>query len=264
MEKVKTNLKKYLYLLKVLVLRDIRNQYAGSFLGALWTVLNPLLNMIVMAIVFINIFGSSSITLDYPVYVLAGNIIFNLFRSGSEGALTSVVDQRDLLSKTKVPLYIIPMSRVGSSIVSFLFSYVALVIVMLIRIPAGVTFHWSMLMALLLLPALILFTLGFSFLLSSFFVSFRDIKHFYSVILTLWMYLTPLFYSLEALNLSPAMNNILRINPMFHFVLYFRETLMGIANDWQTLLLCYCWGIALFGIGYLVFDIRKNKLLLEA
>ncbi|MDY2575245.1 MAG: ABC transporter permease [Bacilli bacterium] len=264
MEKAKTNLKKYLYLLKVLVFRDIRNQYAGSFLGALWTVLNPLLNMIVMAIVFINIFGSSSITLDYPVYVLAGNIIFNLFRSGSEGALTSVVDQRDLLSKTKVPLYIIPMSRVGSSIVSFLFSYVALIIVMLIRIPAGVTFHWSMLLALILLPSLILFTLGFSFLLSSFFVSFRDIKHFYSVILTLWMYLTPLFYSIESLNLSPLMNNILKINPMFHFVLYFRETLMGITNDWQTLLLCYSWGIAIFGIGYLVFDVRKNKLLLEA
>lgn len=264
MDKSKSNIKKYAYLLKVLIDRDIRNQYAGSFLGALWTVLNPLLNMIVMAIVFINIFGNNSISLDYPVYVLAGNIIFNMFRSGSEGALTSVVDQRDLLSKTKVPLYIIPMSRVGSSIVTFLFSYIALIIVMLIRIPAGVSFHWSMLMVLVLLPALILFTLGFAFFLSSFFVSFRDIKHFYSVILTLWMYLTPLFYSLDALNLPSSLMTILQINPMYNFVLYFRETLMGISTDWSTLGICYLWGIVLFGIGYLVFELRKNKLLLEA
>lgn len=264
MEKSKSNFRKHTYLLKVLISRDIRNQYAGSFLGALWTVLNPLLNMIVMAIVFINIFGSSAINLDYPVYVLAGNIIFNLFRAGSEGALTSVVDQRDLLSKTKVPLHIIPMSRVGASIVSFAFSYVALIIVMLIRIPAGVEFHLSMFMVLVLLPSLILFTLGFAFLLSSFFVSFRDIKHFYSVILTLWMYLTPLFYSLDALNLPQELYSIMQINPMFHFVNYFRGTLMGIVNDWKTLGICYIWGVALFVVGYLVFEIRKNKLLLEA
>ncbi|MDY2575387.1 MAG: ABC transporter permease [Bacilli bacterium] len=264
MKEKRSNLKKNFYLLKVLISRDIRNQYAGSFLGVLWTVLNPLLNMIVMAIVFINIFGNNSISLDYPVYVLSGNIIFNMFRAGSEGSLTSIVDQRDLLSKTKVPLYIIPASRVGASLVSFGFSYIALIIVMLFRIPAGVIFYPSMLLVLLELPALLMFISGISFILSSLYVSFRDIKHFYSVILTLWMYLTPLFYSVEALNLPGSIMNIFKINPMYHFVSYFRSTLMGIYNDWNTLLICFCWGICMLGLGYLVFEKRKNTLLLEA
>lgn len=263
MLKKKTKLSKHSYLLKVLVERDVRNQYAGSFLGVLWTVLNPLLNMIVMAIVFINLFGSSNIGLDYPVYVLSGNIIFNLFRAGSEGALPSVVEQRDLLSKTKVPLFIIPTSKVCSSIVSFLFSYIALFIVMFIRFNY-VTFSWTMFLVLLMLPSLIMFTMGFALLLSSLYVSFRDIKHFYSVILTLWMYLTPLFYSLETLNLPPIVKNILILNPMYHYVGYFRSTLMGIANNWTTLGICYLWGIIILSIGFGIFEMRKNKLLIEA
>ena len=124
--KKKSYFEKYSYLLKVLIERNIRNQYAGSLLGAIWTVLNPLLNMIVMAIVFTNIFGASIVELDYPVYVLAGNIIFNLFRGATEGSLTSIVDQRDLLSKTKVPLWILPSSRVGSDVVTFIFSFLIL------------------------------------------------------------------------------------------------------------------------------------------
>jgi ABC-2 type transport system permease protein len=261
--KKKSYFEKNLYLLKVLVSRNIRNQYSGSFLGALWTVLNPLLNMIVMALVFTNIFGASIKELDYPVYVLAGNIVFNFFRGATEGSLTMIVDQRDLLSKTKVPLWIFPFSRVGSDLVTFGFSYIALIIVMLIRIPFGVTFNVSMILVIAMLPALILFSLGFSLFLSSLYVSFRDIKHFYAVILTLWMYLTPLFYSLDTLNLGPEFQIVMELNPMYHFVQFFRSTLTG-NLDFNCLGIGYIWGIVIFGLGLAFFYKRRNTLLIKA
>lgn len=90
------------YLLRLLVKRNIRNQYYGSFIGVLWTVLNPLLNMLVMAFVFSQIFGRDGIELDYSVYVLSGNIIFNVMRASTSGSLPCLVNQRNLLQKNKI------------------------------------------------------------------------------------------------------------------------------------------------------------------
>ena len=92
-----------MYLLRLLVKRNIKNQYYRSFIGVLWTVLNPLLNMAVMAFVFSALFGRHTDGLDYPIYLLSGNIIFGIMRASTSSSLTCLVGQTDMLQKTRVP-----------------------------------------------------------------------------------------------------------------------------------------------------------------
>lgn len=264
--KIKANalhIRKSMVILDSMVKKNIKNQYRRSFLGIFWTVLNPLLNMAVMAFAFSSIFGRDSIDMDYPVYVLSGNIVFSLMRTATTSSLTCMVDNYDLLTKTRVPYGVFPISQTLSASVNFGFSLVALIIVMLIRIPKGVTFHFSMLMIVFpWLPSLMLFTLGISLILCSIYVRFRDIKHIYSVVITLWTYLTPIFYSLSTLKLGPTAQQIMELNPMLHYLNYFRDVIMGVVPSWQAHAICYGAGFAALLVGTVVFRLSRKKFIL--
>ena len=249
------------YLLTLLVRRNIKNQYYRSFIGVLWTILNPLLNMAVMAFVFSSLFCSDpSITLDYPLYILSGNIIFNIMRASTSGSLPCLVQQQDMLQKTKVSIGLFPTANVLSSMVTFGFSFIALLIVALFRLAVGkYVFTWHIVMTIVLLPAVMLFSLGLSYFLSALYVFFRDLEHIYSVILTLWTYLTPLFYTIDRLG-NETVKRFMNLNPMYHYVNYFRDILSGtMPTAWQHLV-CYAFGIGAFLIGYLFMTIVRNKI----
>ena len=132
---------------------------------------------------------------------------------------------------------------------------------MVIRILMGadVAFHWEMLMTIVLLPSLLLFSLGISLFLSTLFVFFRDIQHIYSVLLTLWTYLTPLFYTVDKLN-SPMVTKVMAFNPMYHYVEYFRTLLMGGMPSLAEHLICYGFGIVFFLLGLLFMRLTKNSI----
>ncbi len=202
-------IKQRFYTIGLLVRRNIKNQYYGSFIGVVWTVLNPLLNMIVMAFVFIKIFGREGILLDYPVYVLSGQITFNLMRAGTASSVGSLVGRADMLLKTKTQIEIFPTATVLSSLVTYGFSLIALLLVAgwrALPIFGGpyFTFTWNMLLIVAIVPAILLFTLGISYFLSALYVFFRDTSHLYDVFLTLWFYLTPVFYTISALQCEPV------------------------------------------------------------
>lgn len=253
-------LKKSIVIMWAMVKKNIKNQYRRSVLGIFWTVLNPLLTMLVMAFVFSNIFGRGDINMDYPVYVLSGNIVFGLVRTATTTALPCMVNNYDLLTKTRVPYFVFPASNVVSSLVNFGFSLIALVVVMLIRLPSGVRFHWTLLMIIVWLPSIIMFSLGLALGLCSIYVRFRDIKHLYSVFLTLWMYMTPVFYAASLL--SSRVQKVLIVNPMYHYLNYFRDLIIGVVPSWQTHLLIYAIGIVTFLIGLLIFNSHKRNFIL--
>lgn len=263
-KKIKANsgeLRKSLVILNSMVVKNIKNQYRRSVLGILWTVLNPLLNMLVLAFVFSSIFGRNNIDMDYPVYVLSGNIVFNLMRVATSNSLTSIVDNYDLLTKTRVPYSIFPISQNFSSAVNFGFSLIALIVVMLVRMSAGVKFYWSMLMiAIPWLPSILLFSIGISLILCAIYVRFRDIKHIYNIFLTLWMYMTPIFYSYSIL--PDLVQKVIIFNPMYHYTLYFRNVLMGIIPNIYEHLICYGVGIIFFAAGALIFRLTRKKFIL--
>ena len=247
------------YLLTLLVRRNIKNQYYRSFIGVLWTVLNPLLNMLVMAFVFSRLFGGDT-ELDYPLYILSGNIIFNIMRTSTSGSLPCLVHQRDMLQKTRVSIALFPTSNVLSSLVTFGFSFIALLVVALVRFFTGAyAFHWTIVLVVVLIPAVTLFSLGISYFLSALYVFFRDIEHIYSVFLTLWTYLTPLFYVIDE-RFSPFVTKVMNFNPMYHYVQYFRDLLMGVVPGGTELLVCYGFALISFAIGYAFMHAVRNHI----
>ncbi|MCR4874152.1 MAG: ABC transporter permease [Clostridia bacterium] len=252
--------------LGAMVSRNIKTQYRRSVLGILWTMLAPLLNMIVLTIVFSRLFGRNNINMDYPIYVLSGNIVFTFMRVATSTALTSLVDNYDMMMKTRIEYEVFPISKAISSMVNFGFSCVALIIVMLVRIlqhVENVGFHWSMLLTIVpWLPFYLLFVAGISLILSVIYVRFRDIKHIYTVVLTLWTYLTPLFYSLDSLHLSDTVMTIMKLNPMYYYVTFFREIIQGQIPSLTTQMVCYGCGVVMFIIGWVCFRLAKKRIIL--
>ncbi|MCD8286037.1 MAG: ABC transporter permease [Clostridia bacterium] len=256
--------KQRFYTIGLLVRRNVKNQYYGSFIGVVWTVLNPLLNMVVMAFVFTAIFGREGIDLDYPVYVLSGTITFGLMRTGTSVSVASLVGRSDMLLKTRTQIEIFPTATVLSSLVTYGFSLIALLLVAgwrALPIFGGpyFTFTWNMLLIVLIVPAIVLFTLGISYFLSALYVFFRDVRHLYDVFLTLWYYLTPVFYNMKALN-SNTVLKFENFNPMYYYVNATRECLEGLIPSGQTWLLMYLFGLISLAIGWTFLHLLRNKI----
>ncbi len=247
----------YNNLLKKLVARDVKVRYRKSFLGMLWTVLNPLLMMGVMVVVFSNLFNTE--VENYPVYVLTGMIVFGFFSESTNQALQSIIENAALIKKIYLPKYLFPMSRILSSLVNFFFSFVALLIVM---ITTKASFHWALLYLPIPIFFLFIFSLGMGLLLSSVNVFFRDITHLYSgVLITALTYLTPLFYT-ESI-VPNHFITYLRLNPMYHFVKLFRVVIIDGQIPSLTLnLTCFLLGIVFLMVGIFSFRNLQDRFIL--
>lgn len=246
--------KKSLYILRQLVVRDFKLKYRRSVLGVAWSVLNPLLMMIVMTAVFSTMmkFSSDGIP-SYPLYIILGNVSFTLMSESTSTGLRSIIDAASLLKKVRIKRWVFPVEKVLFGLVNFAFSLIAVLIVMF---AVGVYPTWTALLLPLFLVYFGMFCVGLSLLLSTLSVFFRDVIHLWSVILTAWTYATPLFYPADIL--PGWMMTLERFNPMFHFVNYIRELLL-----YQRLpsiklnVACAVCGILMLVVGLLVF--RKNE-----
>lgn len=210
----------YKDLIKELVSRDIKLKYRRSFLGYIWSVLNPLLIMVVMTVVFSAMFKRN--IENYPVYLLCGRMLFEFMTTSTNGAMRSVTGNASLLKKTYIPKYIFTLAKVTSCLIDFIFSLGALLIVM---VATGAKFHWQILLTPLVIIQLYIFCCGVGFLLAQLHVFFRDIQYIYKAVTTAWMYLTPIFYPLEQL---PEIVQLLikAVNPMYYYVAQFRDMVL--------------------------------------
>lgn len=253
--------------------KNIKSQYRGSVIGLVWTVLNPLLNTLIMYFVFSTIFNRNEY---FILYLLAGNILFAALRSSTQQALESSVRNRGLLLRTKINQYVFPTSVCFSSIINFLFSLIALLPFMIyITANVGVNlFTYRLFFIVLMLPAFLLFELGLGLTLDALYVFFRDIKHIYGVFLTLWTYLTPIFYYIgDFIKKEPFLKTVVDLNPMYHFTNYFRDCIYagavgGIEKPtniiynppFRELLLLYAIGVGCFIIGVIIYKCLKKKM----
>lgn len=249
-------LKKYRYLLEDLVLRDVKLKYRRSVIGILWSVLSPLLMMLVITAVFQNIFRFQ--IENFAVYYLSGWLVFNFVTEATTGAMTSVINAGSLIRKVYIPKYIFPMQKCVFALVNLLFSLVALALVMaVLQVQVSPT--------LLLSPVLLLYTMGFALgiglVLAAGAVFFRDITHLYMVFTTAWMYLTPIVYPMEAL--SESMQQIIRLNPMYYYVDYFRQlVLYGTVPGLTHNLICAGCAIASLILGAALFKKKQDRFIL--
>lgn len=248
--------KKYRFLLEDLVAKDFKLKYRRSILGFFWSILNPLLMMLVITAVFSNMFKSD--IEHFPVYYLCGYLIFNFVIEATNGALTSIVNSGHLIKKVYIPKYIFPLEKTTFALVNVFFSFIAVFLVILItRMPIKPT--------ILLIPIPVIyafvFSTGFGLILASLNTFFRDTGHLYSVWTTAWMYLTPLFYPIEAI---PAnIKFFIGFNPLYYYVTYLRQLVIdGTIPDLKMNIICICYSFAFLIVGLLVFKKKQDKFIL--
>ena len=246
----------YQALLYELVIRDIKVRYKRSFLGLLWTVINPILTMAVMTIVFSKLFRFQ--IENYTTYFLVGNILFTFFTEATNNSMHSVLDNSNLIKKVYVPKYLFPISKVMSSVVNLFFSFIALIIVM---IATRVPFQATMWLTPIVLCYIIMFAAGIGLILATIMVFFRDIAQLYSIVTLLWMYLTPIFYPVDLLLENAPW--ALTLNPMYHYIDFMRKLVLdGTLPSISENMLCLFISVITLLIGLIVFYRKQDKYIL--
>ena len=248
---------KYRDLLKLLVAKDIKLKYRRSFLGYVWSVLNPLMIMVVMTIVFSTMFSRN--IENFPVYLFCGQLLFNFMNSSTHNAINSINGNAALLKKTYVPKYIFTLSTITSGAVDLVFSLGALLIVMLVT---RAQFTWYILLFPFVLLQLYLFCVGLGLFLAQANVFFRDTQFIYNAVTTAWMYLTPIFYPLEALP-GWLIWVVKHCNPMYFYVGQFRDLVYTGTIPGPTILLAG-WSAAfiMLAVGIWSFTRSQDKFIL--
>lgn len=247
----------YKFLLKQLVGRDFAVKYKRSYLGFLWAIIQPLMTMIVMSTVFAYVFR---IQIEYySVYLIMGNVIFNFFSEATQFALMSIVGSGQLIKKVYMPKCIFPLSKVMFSFVNFLITLIPVAIVMAYyRIP--ITRYIFILP--IILVCIFFFSLGIGLVVATLQVSMRDTQYLYGILLTLWTYLTPIFYTMESL--SPSMQKVMVFNPMYIYINAARELLIyHTLPEASQLLGGVLYAFLFFAIGIRVFYKKQKKFILH-
>ena len=248
-------MKQTLFVIQELVSREMKRKYSRSKLGILWSILNPLLSMTVLSLVFSTMFRKS--IENYPVYYLTGFLIWNFFTTATNTAMTSLADNQALLLQVRLPREIFPFSRVCTAFVNFLYSLAAYVVILAVfRISLGISaFFFPLVMILLFFFSL---GAGYGYILAVLYVFFGDIRHLYSVFLTLLMYLSALFYPLELL--PEGMQAFIRQNPIYQFIYAARSCVMyreiPSAGLWVKMIL---WSLLFYLAGIYIFRKAKTK-----
>lgn len=245
---------KYRELIRQLIRRDLISRYKRSVLGVAWTMLTPLGTMLILTLVFSNLFHSVH---SYPIYVLTGLIAWNFFSQTTTSSLHQNVWGGSLYHRIFFPRTALTVASMGNGIVNVLFALLPLgVIMLLLRFP----FHFS----LLFLPVSILlmaaFTLGLSLLFSTLAIYFPDVVDMFQVVITAWMYLTPVIYPAEII---PAAYRgwMFTFNPMYYFVEIFRQPIYaGTIPGSSILITGAILAAAMLVVGWTVFSWKANEL----
>lgn len=265
---------KYRFLLKELVSKSIKLQYRDSFLGMLWTFLQPLFTMIVLAFIFNGIFGSdSSKVVNYPVYLLSGRLLFDFFTSSTKRSMRSIRSHAGIIKKVYVPKYIYPLSTVLSAFVTFLISLTVLVVVIiffnLLNInPIVIT--WRVVYSVIPIIILFFFSLGVGMILATISVFFKDIENIYDVFTLLLFYITPIMYHIDKLGFVQGswQLKLIKLNPLYGIIGMFRASILfgnQFTSYWDMKLMYYCIvaSIICLIVGFVMFYKNQDKFILH-
>jgi len=249
---------KYRDLFFQLIARDIKIKYRKSILGYLWSVLNPLLTMIVLVIVFSNMFARG--VPNFSVYLLTGQLLFNFMVISTSRALSSVVGNASLLKKVYVPKYIFTLSVVTSELITYFFSLGALIVVILFT---GAPVTWRYIFIIIPIIEVYIFCTGIGLFLAQAYVFFRDVEYIWSVITTAWLYLSAIFYPVSVLP-GKIYFLVTNFNPMYIYIAMFRNFTIGSPNMGSLNLAIHGAGFSCLAllIGFISFSYSKKRFIL--
>ena len=248
-------LKKYSFLFEELVKRDFKKKYKRTVLGMAWSVLAPLLQLLVMRVVFTQFFGRNME--HYTTYLFCGNLVFSYFSESTGQGMTSLVGNAGIFTKVNIPKYLFLFSKNVQALINF---GLVLVVFFVFCIIDNVAFTWKFVLLLVPIISLLLFNIGVGLILSALFVFFRDVQYLWSVFTQLLMYMSAIFYSIDTF--SPMARNLFLLNPVYLHIRYFRKIVLEntVPSVWFHLLMLADVLIVL-GIGCWMYKKYNTKFL---
>lgn len=244
----------YRQMIASLVRRDLRGRYKGSFLGFLWTFVNPLLQLLVYSLVFTNIMRVEDVEIYY-LYLFIALIPWLFFSNSIAGGASCIIAQKDMVSKIYFPREVIPISYVTSGFVNMLLCFIVVIAAVLISGIEVNVLTWLFLPVIFIIQYILV--LGITMLASAVTVYFRDLEHILGIIMMAWMYLTPIIYTP---NMVPdSFRMYFDLNPMTHIVTAYRDILYyGRMPEFSTLISSVVFGIVFLVIGFVSFGKLKR------
>jgi ABC-type polysaccharide/polyol phosphate export permease len=249
--------RKYLPLLREMIKRDFRMKYKRSYLGILWTLLDPLLHMLVILLVFSQLFARD--IQYFAAYVLTGRIIFQFFSQATNFCLGSVTGGKLYVTSVKMPLFMLPLSKTVSALIN---ESLALICLLFVLVITRVELHVTALLFPIPLFYIFIFSFGFGMALASWNVFFHDTQHLYGAFSTLLWFATPIFWHIDII--PENLIWLIKLNPAYHFVTMFRAMVInGQMPDFSDHLICITFCAAALIIGTTVFNKTKNRFILH-
>lgn len=247
--------KKYKFLFCELVKRDFKKKYKRTALGMLWSILSPLLQLLVMALVFTQFFGRTQE--HYIIYLFSGNLFFSFFKDSTYGGMHSLMQNANIIKKINLPKYIFLLSKEVSSCINFALTLIVYFIFVAID---GVPFTWKFICLLYPIAMMLIFNIGVGFILSALFVLFKDIQYLYDIFTQLLMYLSAIFYTVDAF--SPKIQHLFYMNPLYTYITYVRSiVLYQTVPSLQMHLLCAFYAFVMIGLGAFFYHKYNYKFL---
>lgn len=243
------------FLFEELVKRDFKKKYKRTVLGMAWSVLSPLLMLLVMRLVFTQFFGRGME--HYTTYLFCGNLVFSYFSESTGQGMTSLMGNAHIFTKVNVPKYLFLFSKNVQTLINF---GLTLCVFFVFCVLDGITFTWKFICLLYPICCLVLFNVGVGLILSAMFVFFRDIQYLWSVFTQLLMYMSAIFYTIDSY--SYTVQCLFLLNPLYLFIRYFRKIVIEatIPTIWFHLLMLAD-VIIVFGIGCWMYKKYNTRFL---
>lgn len=229
---IQNKLLRYQFLFEELVKRDFKKKYKRTVLGMAWSLLSPLLMLLVMRLVFTQFFGRSMA--HYTTYLFCGNLVFSYFNESTSQGMQSLTGNAAIFTKVNVPKYLFLFSKNVQTLINF---GLTLCIFFVFCAFDGITFTWKFFLLLYPICLLVLFNIGVGLILSALFVFFRDIQYLWSIFIQLLMYASAIFYTID--HYSYNVQCLFLVNPIYLFIRYFRKIVIdgAIPTAWFHLLM---------------------------
>lgn len=208
-------MRKNWFLFEELVKRDFKKKYTRTALGVVWSLLFPLLQLLVMSLVFKELFGRD--TPHYTIYLFCGTLLFNFFKESTKGGMAALVSNSSIFTKVNIPKYMFLFSKNVQALINFGLTLIIFVVFVLFD---RIAITWKFILLLYPIICLVIFNLGMGMILSALNVFFRDIAYLYDIFCLLLSYLSAIFYFVD--RFPERVRIYFMLNPMYCYIRYFR------------------------------------------
>lgn len=251
MQKLKQNQ----FLFTELVKRDFTKKYKRTILGMAWSIISPLMNLLIMWMVFVHMFGNN--VDHYVVYLFAGQLVFGYFTDATNLSMGALVNNAGIFSKINIPKYMFLFSQSVSSLINF---GLTLIIFFAFVAMDGIAFTWEFLLLLYPIACLTLFNLGLGLILSALFIFFRDMQYLWGIMTQLIMWMSAIFYTIDSY--SQTAQFMFLLNPIYLYIRYFRKIVIdGVIPTPQFHLLALAYALISFGLGAFMYKKYNHEFL---